>query len=348
MTIAIAPPQAALTSNREVMEAAIAAACTKIAPLWPLKHFVAVNPFLGFSGQGFGATAATLRRIARTEMLMPRGFYREAHAAGAITDADFAAALARNEAVAGAPGDIAALKAALARDPAPPAERAVVATVAEVLDMLAGGDRFASRTAFMVDEIGKCCAAWFDEGQASWTRPDRALGLYRAWRAAMRHDRNPEAMGIKGFRTAVASLPDDPVDTIVAVVEALGIPGQVVDDYLHRSLFDIGGWAAYARYLVWDNGLYGRPDDTCDQATDRPPQMPGQKYECSEQDIIPHFIGQGPIWRIEKDDETSPAFIHEQYGHKRLPNHLLHVKQFGNSIPIRFYGRCCDIQKITQ
>ncbi len=262
MTIAIAPPQAALTSNREVMEAAITAACTKIAPLWPLKHFVAVNPFLGFSGQGFGATAATLRRVARTEMLMPRGFYREAHAAGAITDADFATALDRNLAVDGAPRDVAALKAALARDPAPPADLAVVATVAEVLDMLAGGDRFASRTAFMVDEIGKCCAAWFDEGQASWTRPDRALGLYRAWRAAMRHDRNPEAMGIKGFRTAVASLPDDPVDTIVAVVAALGIPDQVIDDYLHRSLFDIGGWAAYARYLVWDNGLYGRPDDT--------------------------------------------------------------------------------------
>lgn len=31
------------------MGTAITRACGKIAPLWPLKHFVAVNPFLGFS-----------------------------------------------------------------------------------------------------------------------------------------------------------------------------------------------------------------------------------------------------------------------------------------------------------
>ena len=36
-------------SRRPDIDAAIAAACKKIAPLWPLKHFVAVNPFLGFA-----------------------------------------------------------------------------------------------------------------------------------------------------------------------------------------------------------------------------------------------------------------------------------------------------------
>jgi uncharacterized protein YbcC (UPF0753/DUF2309 family) len=114
----------------------------------------------------------------------------------------------------------------------------------------------------MVDEIAKWCAAYFDEGQASWQLPDRALSPYAAWRAAMRHDRNPEAMGISGFRAAIAGLPDDPIAAIMAVVEALGTPRAVIGDYLHRALFDIGGWAAYARYRVWDNALYGRPDAT--------------------------------------------------------------------------------------
>ena len=31
---------------------------------------------------------------------------------------------------------------------------------------------------------------------------------------------------------------------------------------MHRALFDIGGWAAYARYLVWESELYGGQDDT--------------------------------------------------------------------------------------
>ncbi len=54
------------------LDAAIETACHRIAPLWPLKHFVAVNPFLGFSSRSFAATCATLKRVARTDMLMPR------------------------------------------------------------------------------------------------------------------------------------------------------------------------------------------------------------------------------------------------------------------------------------
>jgi len=114
----------------------------------------------------------------------------------------------------------------------------------------------------MIDEISKWCAGYFDEGQAVWRLPSKGLSLYPAWRASMRYDRNPEMMGIKGFRKAVARMPDDPRQAIIAVVEALGIPQRAVEDYLHRALFDIAGWAAYARYRVWDNELYGRTDDT--------------------------------------------------------------------------------------
>jgi hypothetical protein len=256
-----AMPQA--RTMQVAIEAAIAGACGRIAPLWPLRHFVAVNPFLGFSGQTFAATCATMRRVAGADMLMPRGFYRQALADGVIEDRDLQAALAAAPRGANTPDTPDALRQALARDPTGPARPgAVVATVAEVLDTLAAGDRQASRTAFMVDEISKWCAAYFDEGQAAWRLPSRNLRPYPAWRAAMRHDRNPAAMGIRGFRAAVAALPDDPVAAITEVVERLGIPARAVEDYLHRALFDIGGWAAYARYLVWDNALYGRADDT--------------------------------------------------------------------------------------
>jgi uncharacterized protein YbcC (UPF0753/DUF2309 family) len=265
MNASVPMSNVAIAVDRAEIRALITAACNKIAPLWPLKHFVAVNPFLGFTAHSFAETCATMRRVARTDMLMPRGFYREAIAAGFINESDLAAALvaARADALPELPPDVAALRMALDRDlPAGAAPQAVVATVAEVLDRLSAGDRQASRTAFMVDEIAKWCAAYFDEGQASWQLPDRNLPPYSAWRAAMRHDRNPEAMGISGFRAAIAGLPDDPVDAIAAVVEVLGTPRAVIGDYLHRALFDIGGWAAYARYRVWDNALYGRPDST--------------------------------------------------------------------------------------
>ena len=258
-----APDVVATALDKTFLDAAIARACNRIAPLWPLKNFVAVNPFLGFSGQTFAATCATLRRIAGIDMLMPRAFYRQAVAEGAIGDRDFTAALASVGDHDHAPTDIVALKQALARDPVGAARpSAVVATVADVLDALSAGDRQASRTAFMVDEISKWCAAYFDEGQAAWRLPSRGLRPYAAWRSFVRHDRNPEMMGIKGFRAAIAGLPNDPAVAIAVVVEELGIPERAVEEYLYRALFDIGGWAAYARYRVWDNALYGRDDDT--------------------------------------------------------------------------------------
>jgi uncharacterized protein YbcC (UPF0753/DUF2309 family) len=245
------------------IEAAIAKACDRIAPLWPLKHFVAVNPFLGFADRSFAAACATLRRVARTDMLMPRAFYLGALKDGTIEERDLSAALAALPDGVARPADLEALKQALAHDTGPSGtSSAVVATVAELLDTLAAGERQTSRTAFMIDEISKWCAAYFDEGQSSWPLPTRGLPPYPAWRASMRHDRNPEAMGIGGFRTAVAALPEQPVEAIAAVVRALGIPERALEDYLFRALFDIGGWAAYARYRVWDSALHGRQDDT--------------------------------------------------------------------------------------
>ncbi|WP_353197893.1 DUF2309 domain-containing protein [Sandarakinorhabdus sp.] len=263
ITTSLPRPDAATVSDvpEEAIAAAIAAACQRIAPLWPLKHFVAVNPWLGFSGQSFAATAATLRRVCKADMLMPRAFYAQALADGVMDDGHIAAAIAQAPANAPVPVDVVGARAALARGPAARGGPAVVATIAEVLDRLSAGDRQASRTAFMVDEISRWCAAYFDEGQASWQMPHRHMGPWAAWRESMRHDRNPQAMGLTGFRALIASLPADPNAAIRHIVTEIGIPARALTDYLHRALFDIGGWAAYVRYLVWDNGLYGRADN---------------------------------------------------------------------------------------
>jgi uncharacterized protein YbcC (UPF0753/DUF2309 family) len=45
-------------------------------------------------------------------------------------------------------------------------------------------------------------------------------------------------------------------------LEGLGIPKCAYQDYLFRALFDIGGWAAYARYIGWTAEIDDRTDDT--------------------------------------------------------------------------------------
>lgn len=251
-------PPATESDANTGLEASIAAACARVAPLWPLKHFVAVNPFLGFTGQSFAATAATFERVMRTQILMPRAFYREAIDQGSIDDAALKQALQLHP---DAGLDLDGLKQALHSDAPPSAPPAVVATVAEVLDRLAAGDRYVSLVAFMIDEISAFCASYFDEGQANWPNPARKLKPYAAWRTLAMYDRNPEVMGIAGFRKAVAALPADPVQAIGVIVKRLGIPARAIEDYLVRALFDLG-WSAYARYVGWNAELDGRRDGT--------------------------------------------------------------------------------------
>jgi uncharacterized protein YbcC (UPF0753/DUF2309 family) len=242
-------------------------ACGRIAPLWPLRSFVAVNPFLGLTGERFEAACARMKRVAGAEMLMPRAHFRAALAEGRLTEADLAAALAAAREAAGQdaaalaalPADTAALLRALAEDrpSAPVAASTGASTVAEVLDRTRG----TATAALAVEEISKWCAAYWDEGQATWRMPWHGLRPYAAWRAAARCDLTPEAAGLRGFRAAIDALPEDPLATVDAVLARLGLDPDRAEPYLHRALAGIGGWAGYARHLAWDAGLAGGADD---------------------------------------------------------------------------------------
>lgn len=236
------------------LEGAIREACARIAPVWPLSSFVAVNPFLGFADTPFDQAAKTLARLTGARMVMPRAFYRDAVQTGRITLQDLRNATHPRSAIGLTPR---AVLDALERPAQGSAKPDRIATVAEVLDRLSDGDRQVSRTAFMIDEISKWCAAYFDEGQAAWPAPWKGRPLYSAWRQYVRHDANARAMGVKHLARIVAELPADPVEAIRCVLDALEIPAGAWGEYLYRALFDVRGWAAYVRRLDWEADLAG-------------------------------------------------------------------------------------------
>src|SRR5208283_2192236 len=148
---------------------------------------------------------------------------------GLIDDSSLEQTLASATTRANLPVDVEALKRAAQVEPkSSPRPSGVFTTVAELLDALADGDRQASLVGFMIDEISKWCAAYFDEGQASWRLPQRTLRPYAAWRASARFDRNPEVMGVKSFRQNVLELPEDPIDAVLEVIGRLEIPVRAV------------------------------------------------------------------------------------------------------------------------
>jgi uncharacterized protein len=225
--------------------AALERAVAKLAPLWPLQHYVAVNPFVGLTEQRFDAAARTLAEAAGARMTMPRRFYAEALAAGELTTDDLVAGL-RELGVEIAAEQLPALLASPGWD----AKAYCRPTVADLAAAHTGEDW----PRWIVDAISSWAAGYFDEGQAGWPSPWRELSPYCAWRAEASLDRGPERRGLPEFRARVAALPSTPADAARWALTRLRLGsglGAQVDAQLHRLAMTISGWAGYARYLGW-------------------------------------------------------------------------------------------------
>ncbi len=227
-------------------------ACRRIAPLWPLENFVAVNPFFGMTDLSFQAASDTIARITGNSLYMSRDYYREQLESGRISEQDLQQAIVR----CGSTLDLHVLHTALTQ-PAP-RPKLGMAQVSEVLERVEGG----LWSSFVTERISMHCAAYFDLGQAVLPLPWRNLSLYDAWRETAKIDLSPRMMGLKNFRPQVAALPDDPRAVIALAIQVLGVPDQAVERYLHASLLSVGGWAAWTRYLLMQAELAGQSDQT--------------------------------------------------------------------------------------
>ena len=157
----VEPNEPALDHGRDLevrpkrdLQTLLSNARKRVAPLWPLESFVAVNPFLGFSGERFERACQTMDRVAGARMLMPREQYLAWIEEGRIRAEDLEEALSIAREVEGAPQSLDALHAALASTPS--YEGAAFQTVADVCD--GGTDGQSNRR--VLEDISKWCAAY--------------------------------------------------------------------------------------------------------------------------------------------------------------------------------------------
>lgn len=215
-------------------------ACQRIAPLWPLENFVAVNPFLGLTSMPFAEAARLLDRVSAGPTLMSAAYYQEQLQSGAIGAAEIRQAMAERGLYDTPENPVTWLEQQLRATGI--ASR--VCTVADWLDAATGS----SWTAFVRDEVSKWCSSYFDKGQSPWQMPWKDAPLYEAWRNAARLDANPEVGGLKGFRRHVAGLPKSADEAIDEALLLLRVPGDQATEFLHRELISVYGWSAYAAY----------------------------------------------------------------------------------------------------
>jgi uncharacterized protein YbcC (UPF0753/DUF2309 family) len=235
---------------------ALASACGRIAPVWPLQNFVAVNPYHHFADRSLQDVADRMAKTAGARTTMPIAFYLDALTQGRIAREDIAAALAaRGRRGAGA---VEEFLAGARQHPEPAMAAPRIPTVADVASALTGRDW----GWLVIDRVSCWAGSYFDQGQLLWTSIDPQAGVYASWHEEAGWDRTPEVMGLPGFRRVVRSLPGEPMEAARIALQRLGIPESARELYLSRLLMRVGGWSAYAARLVWEDGLHGRPNDT--------------------------------------------------------------------------------------
>ncbi|SEM16353.1 hypothetical protein SAMN04488077_102289 [Roseovarius tolerans] len=236
----------------DILSAAEAAALA-LPPAFPLEATVAVNPFLGQTGEDLATASARLARVGGVRLTRARADYAAMLARGEMSEDDLAAALYACQSPV-KPVDLAYLKA---RITGPSEMPQVLPTVADLAARVDGTD--------WPSIIGRSFGLWagghFDRGQALWT-PAPGRGAFAAWREWAMHDLTPEIAGLSGFCAHVTEAPDTADRAILRACERLGITETAAETAFHRLYMDMAGWAQHARWLLWQAEAAGQSDHT--------------------------------------------------------------------------------------
>lgn len=228
-------------------------ACKKIAPVWPLENFVAVNPYMGWSHQKFETAAQCLDSVAGIQMTLPTAFYQNKLEEGKIMPEDVQMALNKKSAdIQNADTFI----KGLARKEKRFQSSFSVSTLQDIATQHTQKDW----NRFILSRVSVWASSYFDNGQAIWTAANQEAGLFMAWKEEAVVDLTPEISGLKDFRKHVKALPNDAHDALQAALQILELPPENLDAYFHRLLIYTGGWAAHAARIDWDSELYGGKD----------------------------------------------------------------------------------------
>jgi uncharacterized protein len=229
----------------------------RVAPVWPLEDYVAVNPFMGLTHYSFMQAHHLLLRKGYQDILLSWADYQKAYAEGVFTDADLTLAMQ-------APSST---------------ESLVSVSLAELQHYLTTGfatvrkphyDRlsewmdFHQRTHWdmlIQDEVFRYCAAHYDQGFAPWRSPWADLSLYESWIAQAKYDKRLEKLGFTRLCDYLQQLPASPLVAIEAVLNQMGVPTSDWEDVLYTYLLSINGWAAWIQYQ--QRSGQGNDSDLC-------------------------------------------------------------------------------------
>ena len=236
----IAEPRALENHETDLMNA-VHVACSRIPPLFDLENFVAVNPFLGWSGTSILDASNGIWASLDTEVLPSLSYYREQWKLGNLeaTDLEYAA---KRHGVAGE-DLVSLLKDPFREDQANSysvrlrAEKYLQMTRVDVPKVM---QRFVART------LADLFLPAFNSRQIKIT-PSQ---LFAELRNRAEWDKSFEIVGLEGWSRQLSAIPKEYSDA-QAWIRNVAENGSLKEDYLLRLLGLNYGWSSAIRGYGW-------------------------------------------------------------------------------------------------
>jgi uncharacterized protein YbcC (UPF0753/DUF2309 family) len=250
-------PTTAATGPDDVMlQGAVARACSRIMPAWPLDQAVAVNPHWRRADMPIRRVAARLAVLGDFHVFPPRDYIQQEWEAGRITRADLDTALERYAAHEAHPVTAKQCIEGLANLPCVRREPLLV----DLLDDTEQKNKRWPWRAALVFQMSQACATYFDRHEAHW-RATGSASLYGFWRESMVGDHGlGSRLGLPGFMKQLRTLPLRAEDAMRWALNELSLEESVWADYFEALLLSINGWASWCAYIGWQKAPSGQVD----------------------------------------------------------------------------------------
>lgn len=235
---------------------ALTRATSVIPPSWPLDRWIAVNPWWGLRHLPAERASRIPGARAKTSMLMPPAFYRDAWQRGRIREEDLRDAQRESGGHATRDTLLAALKKG-------DTDSGMAAP--SVLDQTFGSSASPAMVAIR-QQVARTCGLFFDTRQSRWLVDLVSDGLFASWLEQSQHDPLLDRRtGLAGARSILKDMPAAPTQASNWAIGILNLSAGELEALAHRLLFELVGWSAWCKGIEWQTALDGGEADLCDQ-----------------------------------------------------------------------------------
>lgn len=236
--------------NMSIIPKMVQQVSKRVAPAWPLKNFVAVNPYFGFTDTEFEETAKKLVQRGHIKMTMPLSFYLEQIKERKINFSDLENALSKTG------KSDKTVEAFLGEVKKQAQNSSSYKWIGNSLTDIASEINGKNWNEQLVDRISSWASSYYDDSVAVLKAQRSEQNLYTDWKQEAEIDRTNEIMGLKGFRASIQELPEDHMEFISNFLSQLKMEEEEMENYLHGLLLKTVGWSSYISGIDFNNGIY--------------------------------------------------------------------------------------------